>query len=178
MRVGQIYRDKMKKAVTSAFEAKGSTFVVTYTGITSAQMNDIRKSLKRKKADVYVTKSTVARLALKDVKLDALAQHIVGQMAFVFTDTDISEVSKELLKVAKENQGFTVAGGYQDGNTLSAADVKRLSDLPTRDVLLSQLLSTIQAPVSRLAGAINAKSRELLSILKQLSEKKGGTKDV
>ena len=111
MRVGQIYRDKMKKAVTSAFEAKGSTFVVTYTGITSAQMNDIRKSLKRKKADVYVTKSTVARLALKDVKLDALAEQVIGQMAFVFTDTDISEISKELLKVAKENQGFAVAGG-------------------------------------------------------------------
>ena len=178
MRVGQIYRDKMKKSVTSAFEAKGSTFVVTYTGITSAQMNDIRKSLKRKKADVYVTKSNVARLALKDVKLDELAQKIHGQMAFVFTDTDVSEVSKELLKVSKENQGFTVAGGYLDGSLLNPADIKRLSDLPSREALLSQLLATIQSPMSRLAGALNAKSRELLSILKQLSEKKGGTKDV
>ena len=174
MRVGQLYRDKMKNIVTSEVAANGSTFVVTYSGITSAQMNDIRKSLKRKEADVYVTKTTVARLALKEAKLDELAKSIEGQMAFIFSNTDISEISKELLKVSKENQGFTVAGGYLDGNLFNTADIKRLSDLPSREALLSQLLATIQSPITRLAGAFNAKSRELLSILKQLSEKKGG----
>ena len=174
MRVGQIYRDKMKQNVTTEFAAQGSTFVVTYSGITSAQMNEIRKSLKRKKASVYVTKTTVARLALTEVKFDELAKKVQGQTAFVFTNTDVSEISKELLKVSKENEGFTVAGGVIDGSILNFADIKRLSDLPSREALLSQLLATIQSPITRLAGALNAKSRELLSILKQLSEKKGG----
>ena len=67
-----------------------------------------------------------------------------------------------------------IAGGLLEGKELNKNDVKKLSDLPSREVLLSMLLSTIQSPLTRLAGALNAKTRDLISVLKQLSEKKGG----
>ena len=79
-----------------------------------------------------------------------------------------------IMEFSKDLDNVNVQGGVLDGRTLNEGDVKRLSDLPPREVLLSTLLGTIQAPLTRLAGALNAKSRDLLSILKQYSEKKGG----
>ena len=78
------------------------------------------------------------------------------------------------MKFAKGNEGVNVEGGLLDGVFLSQTEVKRLADLPSREDLLAQLLQTILSPMTRLAGVMNAKSRDLLSILKQLSEKKGG----
>jgi large subunit ribosomal protein L10 len=61
------------------------------------------------------------------------------------------------------------------GAFLAKEDVSRLSDLPSREVLLAKLLSLMQSPATKLAYILNAKSRDLLSILKQYSEKKGGS---
>jgi large subunit ribosomal protein L10 len=83
-----------------------------------------------------------------------------------------------LVDFVKGFEGVIVQGGLLQGRILEQEDVKRLSELPTREILLAKLLSVIQSPLNRLAMALNAKTRELLSILKQLSEKKGGNKNV
>ena len=87
-------------------------------------------------------------------------------------------MSKILVDFVKGTEDFIVQGGLLQGRVLEKNDVTRLSELPSRDVLLSMLLSSLQAPLTRLAGALNAKTRELVSVLKQLSEKKGGKENV
>jgi large subunit ribosomal protein L10 len=173
MKVGTIYRQKMAEAVKTGVSKKSSTFVVSYRGISSAKMNVLRKDLKRKKAEVLVSKTTVARLALKEAKYDDLAGSIEGQMALILSNADASEVSKVLVNFAKSYEGFVVRGGVLDGAFLTEAQVKTLSDLPSREVLLAKLLGTMAAPISRFAGALNGKTRDLMSILKQKSEKGG-----
>ena len=137
------------------------------------QFNDLRKELLDAGADVTVSKNSLAKLALKELKYESLAEKVMGQSALVFADTDSVAVSKVLVKFAEACEDLIVQGGLIEGKELEKKDVKRLSDLPSREVLLSQLLATIQAPVANLLTALNAKSRELLSILKQYSEKKG-----
>ena len=85
-----------------------------------------------------------------------------------------SAVSKALFKFAEGCDGVQIRGGVLDGAVLTQTDIKRLADLPAKEVLQAQLLGTMIAPLTRLAGSLNAKTRDLLSILKQLSEKKGG----
>ena len=91
----------------------------------------------------------------------------------ILSNADASEVSKVLVKFAKAYEGFIVRGGVLDGAFLTEAQVKTLSDLPSREVLLAKFLGTLAAPVSRFAGALNGKTRDLMSILKQKSEKGG-----
>ena len=170
MKVGTLYRQRMATSVKEGVEKKSSTFVVSYRGISSAKMNILRKDLKRKKAEVLVSKTSVARKALQAAKQDSLAATIEGQMALILSNADASEVSKVLVKFAKEQEGFTVRGGVLDGAFLTEEQVKTLSDLPSREVLLAQLLGTMAAPVSRFVGALNGKTRDLMSILKQKSE--------
>ena len=170
MKVGEIYRQKMASSVKEGVTKKSSTFVVSYRGISSAKMNILRKDLKRKKAEVLVSKTSVARLALKEANQEDLAARIEGQMALILSNADASEVSKVLVKFSKDYEGFSVRGGVLDGAFLTEDQVKTLSDLPPREVLLAKLLGTMAAPISRFAGALNGKTRDLISILKQKSE--------
>src|SRR5580698_1353092 len=172
-KVGTLYRQKMASSVKTGVSEKSSTFVVSYRGISSAKMNTLRKDLKRKKAEVLVSKTSVARIALKEAKQENLAGSIEGQTALILSNADASEVSKVLVNFAKNYEGFLVRGGVLDGAFLTEAEVKTLSDLPSREVLLAKLLGTLNAPLTRFAGALNGKTRDLISILKQKSEKGG-----
>ena len=171
IKVGTLYRQKMASSVKEGVEKKSSTFVVSYRGISSAKMNILRKDLRRKKAEVLVSKTSVTRIALKEVNQASLADTIDGQTALILSNSDASEVSKVLVNFAKSYEGFTVKGGVLDGAFLSQEEVNTLSSLPSREVLLAKLLGTMIAPVSRFEGALNGKTRDLMSILKQKSEK-------
>ena len=173
MKVGQLYRKRISDSVKDGVSSKSNAFVVTWSGISSSKMGLLRKDLKRKKASVLVSKTSVARIALKESKYENLANRIKGQMALILSDTDASEISKILVKFAKDYEGFVLQGGLLDGAELSSDQVKTLSDLPSREVLLAQFIGTLQAPLTRFAGALNAKSRDFVSILKQKSEKGG-----
>ena len=170
IKVGTLYRQTMAKSVKEGVEKKSSTFVVSYRGISSAKMNNLRKDLKRKKAEVLVSKSSVARIALKEAKCEDLAGTIEGQMALIQSNAVASEVSKVLVNFAKSYEGFIVRGGVLDGAFLTQDQVKTLSDLPSREVLLAKLMGTMNAPLTRFAGGLNAKTRDLMSILKQKSD--------
>jgi large subunit ribosomal protein L10 len=170
MKVGTLFRQRMASSVKEGVSKKTSTFVVSYRGISSAKMNILRKDLKRKKAQVLVSKTSVARIALKEAKYEDLAGHIEGQMALVLSNADASEVSKVLIKFAKDYTGFIVRGGMLDGVFLTQEQIKTLSDLPSREVLLAKFLATCAAPLTRFSSSLNAKTRDMISILKQKSD--------
>lgn len=170
MKVGTLYRQRMATSVKEGVAKKSSTFVVSYRGISGAKMNTLRKDLKRKKAEVLVSKTSVARIALKESKYKDLAGPMEGQVALILSNTDASEVSKVLVKFAKDYEGFVVRAGWLDGAFLTQEQIKTLSDLPSREVLLAKFLGTLSAGLTRFAGALNGKTRDLISILKQKSD--------
>ena len=166
-RVGQIFRESLAGRVKDGVDRNSCVFVISYSQVPASQLNDFRKRLKAAGAQVYVSRNSLAQIALKDIKQSHLAEKITGQMAFVWAQADSVEVAKALVKFAKECSNIAIQGGLLDGKVLEKEDVIQLSELPSREVLLAMLLSAIQSPLSRLAGALNAKTRELLSILKQ-----------
>ena len=172
IKVGRLFREKMAQSIAHGVKNKGAAFVVNYQGISAAQMNVIRKDLKKRKADVYVSRNSIVRWALKGAALENIANHLQGQTALVLSDTDACEISKVLVKFSKAWEGLVIQGGLLNGAVITGNDVKKLAALPSREVLLAQIMGTLQAPLTRLAGALNAKTRDIMSILKQISEKK------
>ena len=172
--VGQLYRQTLVNRIKNSLDKNSNVFVISYSKLSGPQVNDLRKNLKKIGADVFVAKNALARIALKDLKHDSLADRVSGQMAFVYSSADSVEVSKLLIKFTKDFESLKLQGGLLDGRILEQADIKTLSDLPPKEVLLATLFATIQSPLTRLASALNAKTYDLLSLLKQISEKKGG----
>ncbi len=172
MKAGTIYRESISKFLKDNVQNRSSVFVISYTKVSSLQMDTLRKTLKKVGAKVYVSKNSVAQRTLKDLQFEPLAQKISGQTAFVLSDVDSVEISKALTKFSKECGGVLIQGGLLQGKVLNVSDVKRLSNLPSREALLSQLLGVIQSPLVGFMSALNNKTQDLLSVLKQLSEQK------
>ena len=173
-KVGEIFRKRLLSDVKEGIAENQGTFVISYSSLTAAQIDELRKSMKDLGVKIFVSKNRIAKLALKEMDCEGLMDGIEDQTAFAWTNNDAAAVSKALIKFSDGNEKIKVKGGLLDGVVLRQADIKRLADLPAKEVLQAQLLAMIVAPLTRLAGALNAKSRDLLSILKQLGEKKGG----
>ena len=173
--VGKLLREQMAKQVKDGVQKNSNLFLLSYSKVNGNQMSTLRKDLKKVGAQMYVTRNTIIQHAFNELDQKDLAGRIEGQTAIVWSNTDSVEVSKVLVKFVKNLQGILLKGGLLEGRILEQDDIKTLADLPSKDVLRSTLLGTMLAPLTRFAGALNAKSQDLLSILKQLSEKKGGS---
>lgn len=173
-KVGKILRSSLLKGIKDGVQHNQAVFLMSYSAVSSAEMDTLRKNLHRVGASIHVPKNRVAKLALKELENETLAKTIKGQTAFIWTSADAVTVSKALVKFAEKFETVKINGGLLDGALLEKGDVKRLSDLPAKEVLQAKLLGLLNAPASRLLNALNAKSRDLLSILKQYSEQKGG----
>ena len=177
-KVGLLYRESLVSRVKKGVTENDNVFLLSYSQVSGLQMNDLRKNLKQTGADVCATKNSVVRLAFKEMEHEELSQKVFGQTALVWGGTDSSEISKILMEFTKASENVVVQGGLLQGRVLEQEDIKKLSELPSREVLLAMLFAAIQSPLTRFAGALNAKTRDLLSVLKQLSEKKGGNENV
>ena len=170
-RVGRLFRENLVSHVQEGLKKRNNVFMVSYSRVSGPQMNTLRKGLKSVGAHFYISRNSMAELALKSLNHEKLISKINGQTAFVFSDADSVAVSKVLIKFSKECAGLVIQGGLLEGDVLEKGDVERLSELPSKEVLLTMFFRTLNTPVTRLARALNAKTRDLLSILKQLSER-------
>ncbi|MCD4781463.1 MAG: 50S ribosomal protein L10 [Candidatus Omnitrophica bacterium] len=173
-KVGTVYRDKLVNRIKDGIENSSNVFVISYSQLSGLKTSEFRKTLKQAGAEVFVSKNSLAQITLKGLEQQELADQISGQTAFILSNSDAVDISKIIVKFIDECDNASVQGGLLDGEYLDKGKVKALSALPPRQILLTMLLGTIQSPLTRLAGALNAKTSDLLSILKQLSEKKGG----
>jgi large subunit ribosomal protein L10 len=173
-RVGQILRKQFIDDLTADLVGHSNAFLLSYSRMNGNAIGDLRKNLQKAGAKMLVSKNRIAGIVLNNIGKEDLVNRIGEQTAFVVSSKDSVEISKILVNYAKDRDVLTIKGGILEGRVLTQADVIRLSELPPREVLQSQLLAMIQAPVSRLMAAMNAKTRDVLSILKQYSEKKGG----
>jgi large subunit ribosomal protein L10 len=173
-KVGQLIRESIAEKIRHNVEEYETTFLVSYSKVSSLKMNKFRKALSAAGAKVYVSKNRIAKKTLTAMKFDDMSGKITQQIAFIWSNHDSVEVAKVLIKLVKDLEGLNIQGGVLAGKAIQQVDIQRMSDLPSREVLLTMLAQTIQSPLTRLAGALNAKTRDLIYILKQLSEKAGG----
>lgn len=174
IKVGKAYRDKMVKTIKDGVEKSNACVVVNYQKISSGDLSSLRKNLSKKKAKMCASRNALVKVALKGTEYTSLTDGLSGQTAVIFTSADAAEIAKVLVEFAKKNETFVFCGGILDKNLIRKEDIKKIADLPAKEVLIAQLLGTLQAPVTRLARALNGKTTDLILILKQLSEKREG----
>jgi large subunit ribosomal protein L10 len=133
-----------------------STIVVDYRGLTVGQLTELRKQLREAGVEFKVFKNTLTRRAASEVGLEGLNEHLTGPNAIAFSTEDVIAPAKIINEFAKKNEKLEIKAGVIEGNIASLEDVKALAELPSREGLLSMLLSVLQAPIRNLALAAKA----------------------
>jgi len=153
-------RPEKQQAVAELKEAMGKAKSVVFAdnnGLTVAQVTKLRRELRAAGGELKVAKNTLIGIAARELGIEGLDQYLHGPTTVAFSYEDEAAVAKKIREVfAKERDPkFVVKAGILEGKVIDAAGVKALADLPSREVLLAQVLAGIQAPLQGVAGAIN-----------------------
>jgi large subunit ribosomal protein L10 len=151
-----------------------ATVVTEYRGLSVAEMAQLRRNLGAVGADYKVYKNTLVRLALGEGGTDALRDLLVGPTALTFVHGDVSAAAKALRDFSRTAPSLVLKGGLVEGNLLSQAQLNELAELPSREVLLARLAGALQAPLTQLAGLMQALPRNLAYGLSALVDQRGG----
>ena len=154
---------------------KGSPFLIVtdYHGLKVDQFSDLRTRLAGVGAKYTVVKNTFLTRAIRDAGMPDMGTTLNGQTAIVTGDKDVSAAAKVLRTFAAESKKLTVRAGVVESSLFTDKQLDALADLPSKEVLQSQLLGLLQTPASRLLATINEPARSMASLLQAYVEKQG-----
>ncbi|MFK2826832.1 50S ribosomal protein L10 [Bacillus sp. B190/17] len=142
--------------IAEKFKNSASTIVVDYRGLTVSQVTELRKQLREAGVEFKVYKNTLTRRAAEAAEISGLDEFLTGPNAIAFSNEDVIAPAKILNSFAKENEALEIKAGVLEGNLVTMEEVKALAELPSREGLLSMLLSVLQAPMRNFALAAKA----------------------
>ncbi|MGL4523426.1 MAG: 50S ribosomal protein L10 [Bacilli bacterium] len=137
--------------IAEKLRASKTTVVVDYRGLNVGQVTELRKQLREAGVEFKVYKNTLMRRACAEAELTGLDEILTGPSAIAFSNDDVIAPAKIINEFAKKNEALEIKAGIIEGTVSSADDVKALAELPSREGLLSMLLSVLQAPIRNLA---------------------------
>ena len=141
--------------LTDLFRDSNAAVLTEYRGLTVAQLKKLRKALSGN-ATYAVVKNTLTAIAAKDAGLEGLDDALTGPSAIAFVSGDPVEAAKGLRDFAKANPALVIKGGVLDGRALTAADVTKLADLESREVLLAKAANVFKASLFQAAYLFTA----------------------
>jgi large subunit ribosomal protein L10 len=143
-------KEELVSQVRSKLQSASSIIITRQTGLTVAEVTDLRRKMKEAGAEFKVLKNTLTRLAVKDTALEGITDMLEGPTAIAFSSDPVS-AAKITSKFANSNDKLSIVGGYLDGRVLDAKAVDVLAKLPSLDELRSKIIAVIQTPATRLA---------------------------
>lgn len=163
-------KEKVVEELGQIFESSGVVVVAHYTGMTVAQMQDLRAKMREVGGSVRVAKNKLAKIALEGKPGAKMGDLLTGMTVLAYSEDPVA-AAKVTEAYAKTNDKFVILGGSMGGEVLDQAGVKAVASMPSREELIAQIVSCIGAPASNIAGAIGAPASNIASILKTIEEK-------
>lgn len=154
------------------FSTAGSFFVTDYQGLNVADISALRKNLRENKVTYVVARNTLLKMAAKQAGAPDVGEFFKGPTAVAFTSSDVSVAAKILNDSFKDKKLPRVKVFVVDNHVHKATDIQQIADLPSREVLLSQLVAAVESPLTALVGSIDAFFTELCRTVDSLAEKK------
>ena len=161
-------RQATVEALTQQLKGSPNVFVTDFTGLNVLRMTELRRRLRVAGVDYVVVKNTLAQRAFAANGVNALNDHLAGPTGLVLAGGDELAGAKVLTEFAKEFEKPAIKIGLVDGRPVTPEQVKRLAELPSREVLLSQLAGYLQAPLAQMAGVMNGMLYQMVGALEAL----------
>jgi large subunit ribosomal protein L10 len=137
-----------------------------YRGLTTAEMTDLRRSLRSSEIKYRVVKNTLARFAAEKAGKSDLVSYFEGPVAIAFGYGDIVLPAKILADYIKTQKSIlTIKGGFTGDRLFTTADIESLASLPSTEILLAKIMAGIQSPIYRLVNCLSSSMRGLVGVL-------------
>ena len=140
--------------ISELLNGAATAVVVDYRGLTVAEDTELRKQLREAGVVYKVYKNTMINFAIKDTEFADLAQHLEGPTAIAVCKDDATAAARVLAKFAKTAEALEIKGGVVDGIYYDAVGIGQIASIPSREVLLSKLLGSMQSPITNFARVI------------------------
>lgn len=127
-----------------------------YRGLDVAQDTELRVKLREAGVNYTVVKNNLTRFAVKEIGFDELDPILHGPTALATSDNDVIAPAKVLVDFAKENEALEIKAGFIDGKVVSIDEIKMYASIPSKEVLISKMLGSLQSPISALARTLQA----------------------
>ncbi len=167
--------EKAKKAevvesLSGLFADAGSVVVAHYTGMTVAEMSDLRSRMRAGGASFKVAKNRLAMRALKGTTAEPIAHLFKGPTGIAYSKDPIA-ASKVAVAYAKDNDKLVILGGVVGTTALDVNGVKALASLPSLDALRAKIVGLLVAPATKIAGIVQAPAGQLARVIGAYSKK-------
>jgi len=167
--VDRTEKEELVATLHQTFDESTMVVVTHYSGLTVAEMGDLRDRMRESGAKFKVTKNRLTRLALKDTKFEALSDLFTGPTAIAYSDDPVA-AAKVSVEFSKKNDKLIVLGGGLDAETLDANGVKALALLPSLDELRGQIVGLLVSPATKIAQVLQAPGGQVARVLGAYSE--------
>lgn len=148
-------KQKAAEEIAAKLKESATTVIADYRGLNVAQMTELRKKLREAEVEFQVLKNSLVQRAAESVELSELNAILTGPTAVAFSKDAVAP-AKILHEFAKANDALKIKGGVVEGRVVDTDQIKALANLPSREGLLSMLLSVLQAPIRNFALAVKA----------------------
>ena len=163
--------EKLEEIKESISKAKVA-IVSDYRGLSVSEITDLRRQLQKEGSDYTVVKNTLAIRAIEGTEYNKLAELLKGPSAIVFGFGDQVAPAKILTQFVKKAKKTEIKGGVLDGNLLSANEIQKLAELPSKEELLSRILGSLNSPATGLVMATSGLARSLVIAMEEIRKQK------
>ena len=158
--------------LTEKFSKSKAVVFTEYKGLTVAEIAGLRKLLKEAGAEYKVAKNTLINIAVKGTPVEAAKDFFSGPTAVAFGYDDPVAAAKKVLEYSEKNDKLKIKSGIIEGKLVSLDELKSISKLPPKNVLLGMMAGAFQAPAAKLAGALYATVAQFAYVLEAVKNKK------
>ena len=170
--MGRADRDKQIQELHELFSGMEMAVLTDYRGLTVEKISVLRTKLRDVEARFRVVKNTLSIRAADGTPLEAVKEYFTGPVAILYTTGDPVGPAKALMDFIKGNDKVEVKVGVLSGNTIEAADIKRLADMPSKDAMIAMALSSMNAPATNFVRTLNEIPSGFVRVLGSIQRQK------
>lgn len=167
-KTSQQKKDALEKIQQQIASAKSIVFT-DYKGSKMTDLQALRKNIKASGGKFEVAKITLVTKAFDSARVKEIVNK--ASLAIAYSINDEVSTPKEIKKFAKKNPSIKILGGFYEGNFLTAEEMSRLADIPSKEELVVKLLGTLKSPLYKMVGILGGQTPKLVRVLKAISEK-------
>jgi len=170
--LNKVQKEEIINAYKSSFASTPSFLLINFKGAKVSEFEKLRTKLRNHDTKLSVVKNNLLKQASKNTDLEPLFSDTQGETAIAFLGENYVEATKTFIEIQQDHPSLVIKLGFIEGKPLDDAELEAISKLPTRDVLISQLLSVLNQPLMNFLSASQAIPLKLLNLLNNLKDKK------